>query len=179
MEPARVPGSISAAVTSIAIADHHTGNRSGDMHRRFAVRWRVGTCVACCALGGDYLLGVVPFGGLPRVDRMTAGAFVSGWKVVGQLSSGGTAIVATAAIGGGIEKAMVRFGRGPAGRRLVARLAVASYRSVDGGRRFTCNTVTGCQMAGRTLAGNRHIGVEFSGIPGCKTALVATVAVGY
>jgi NO-binding membrane sensor protein with MHYT domain len=144
VEPARVPGSIATAVAGVAIADHHTGDGGGNMDRRFAIRRRVGTCVACAAFTGDHLLGMVPLGGLPCVDCMAAGAVANGWKVVGQLASSSTAIVATAAIGGGIEKPMVRFGRGPARRRLVARLAVASYRSVDGGRRFTRNTVPGC-----------------------------------
>ncbi len=120
VKPARVPGGISAAVACVAIADHHTRNRGRNVDCRFTVRRWVGAGVACAAFTGDHLLGMVPLAWLPCVDRMAAGAVASSWKVVGQLASRSTAIVATAAIGGRVEKPMIWLGRGPARRSLVA-----------------------------------------------------------
>lgn len=73
---------------------------------------------------------------------------------------------------------MVDLGAGPTAG-VVTRLAAARHGTVGRAGRFTGQTIGSTQMAGRTLIGDRHVGVERTRIPRSKSGFVAGVAVGY
>jgi hypothetical protein len=98
METSRIPCGITTAVTGIAIADHHPRDGGGDMHRGLTLRRRVGTCVACAALGGDHLLGMVPFGGRPGCGAVANQAVACGGDVRTSFPGCATAVVAVCAL---------------------------------------------------------------------------------
>jgi len=144
---------------------------------RLAVgRW-IGTAVAGGTLVGHRHLRVVPLGRLPAAGVVTAHAVHTGRNVRGRFTCCSTAIVATGAIGGTVEQAVVGFGAQPGAGGLMAalthRLAV-----VDSGGGTRRRAKVAAQVAAGALGRDRHIGMELPRIPAGVAPLVAAIAVG-
>jgi len=95
-------------------------------------------------------LAMVPGGWLPPRCIVAADAIHTGRNVRTHLAGGGTAIVATRAIGGAVEQAVVGLGARPGTGRFVAVLA-HRLATVDGGGRASGDTETGAHVTGRAL----------------------------
>lgn len=147
------------------------------MVRRLAVRRWIGPAVAAGTLAGHRHLRVVPLGRLPTTGVVAAHAVHRRWNMVRNLSTRGTAIVATGAIGGTVEQAVVGFGAQPRAGGLVAALA-HRLAVVDGRGRTCCRTKVRAHVAAGALGRYRHIGMELARIPAGVATLVAAVAVG-
>ena len=178
MEATREPAGVARLVTAVAIGDRNTGQGLvRNMVHRLAVGWRIGSAVASGALVGHRHLRVVPLGGLPARDAVATDAVHAGGDVHARLAGGGTAVVATGAVGAGVEQAVIRFRPQPGAGGLVAAFANC-LTVVNGGCRARRGTKTGAHMAGGALRGYRHIGVELARVPAGGATFVAAVAIG-
>lgn len=145
-------------------------------------RWPAGGWKAAGVAGGTLVchghLRVAPLGGLPAIGVVAAYAIGAGQYVRRNLARGTTAVVATSAIGRAIESAVVRLGATePCVGGLVAVLAYG--HAIVNRRRWSCRQAEAAvEVAGRTLAGHGHIGMEGTGVPAGEAALVTAVAIG-
>ena len=102
------------------------------------------------ALIGDWLLRVVPLGGLPGGGAVAAYAGCCCCEVLRVLACSGAAVVATCTIGGTIEQIVVDLRAGPRRSGLVATLA-GGLAIVDGGVGFAGEAKAGGRMTGCAL----------------------------
>ncbi len=121
---ARTPAGITAFVTGIAVGDGKPGEgRIRDVVRRWSIRRRVGTAMACRTLARHDLLRVVPAGRFPARHTVATQAIGRGRDVGTGLAGGTAAVVTTCAIGCRRKTAVVHIaGRQPR-RSLVAFVA--------------------------------------------------------
>ena len=124
MEQARIPTGVATPVATVAVANHHTGQRfvGNVVHCGSIGRW-VGTAVAGRTLIGNHRLSVIPAAGPPGRNAVTVCAVRRRRNVGSGLPTGTAPVVTTGAVGRCGESAVIRSGARPIDCRLVAAIA--------------------------------------------------------
>ena len=172
------PAGIAALVAGVAVGN---GDASEGLVRNVigcsAVGRRISTAVAGGALVHYRSLRMVPLAGFPSVRAMAAHAVRCSGNMVRSLAGCRATVVATGAIGGCVEQAVVRLGAGPGASGFVTTFAVARDRSVYRRSRFPGRPKTGIEVTGGALRRYGNVAVEGAGCPAGISAFMTRVTV--